>query len=279
MTSLARTGVFLRLEMADALRSRWVSFTALVYLATFGAFVWLGLRESTVLGFTGMSRVVLNLSNALVLTLPLVALVATNQSVVRARSNGFFELMLAQPCTRDDWLRAAVLARLAVLLGPIALALAVAFGVGLGDGDPLLPAMVVRSLAVSAALSWAFVGLGFLISAAARTPERATVLALLVWLMGSMLHDFAVIGALLEWKLPPGLVFGLAASNPVQAARIGILSAIDPELSVLGPVGFWIANRLGPGLSFALGVAWPLALGGLGFLLARSLLTRTDLLS
>ncbi len=280
MTSLARTGVFFRLEMADALRSRWVSFTALVYLATFGAFVWLGLRESTVLGFTGMSRVVLNLSNALVLTLPLVALVATNQSVVRARTNGFFELMLAQPCTRTDWLRAAVLARLLVLLAPIAVALALALGIGAsGAADPLLPSLVARSLVVAAALAWAFVGLGFLISAAARTPERATVLALLVWLMGSMLHDFAVIGALLEWKLPPALAFGLAASNPVEAARIGILSAIDPELSVLGPVGFWIANQLGPGLALALGVAWPTALGALAFLTARALLVRTDLLS
>ena len=44
----------LRLELADALRSRWLLFTAGTYLVVFGAFVWLGLRESSVLGFTGV---------------------------------------------------------------------------------------------------------------------------------------------------------------------------------------------------------------------------------
>jgi ABC-2 type transport system permease protein len=278
MTAAARTRILLRLELADALRSRWLLFTAVVYLAAFGAFAWLGLRESSVLGFTGMSRVVLNLSNALVLTLPLVALVATSGSVVRARSSGFFELFLAQPCTRGEWLRATVLSRLVVLVGPIAALLVLAFAIGRSDGsDGLLGPMVLRSLLVSASLAWAFVGLGFLISSVARSPERATVLALLTWLAASMLHDFALIGALLKWRLPPELVFGLAASNPVEAARIAILSGVDPELSVLGPVGFWIANALGPRLALAVGVGWPFVLGALAILEAQRRLARMDL--
>jgi ABC-2 type transport system permease protein len=278
MTTIERTRVFLRLEVQDALRSRWLLFVGAVYLFTFGAFVWLGLRESTVLGFTGMSRVVLNLSNALVLTLPLVALVATNQGVVRARSNGFFELMLAQPCARADWLRAAVLSRLVVLVGPIVVLLSGALIYGVGDpSDSALPALVARSLAVAFGLSCAFVGLGFLISTVAKSPERATVLGLLAWLGASMLHDFALIGALLRWKVPPALAFGLAASNPVEAARIAILSSIDPELSVLGPVGFWLANTLGSKLALAIGVGWPLVLGVLAILVAQRRLTRMDL--
>jgi ABC-2 type transport system permease protein len=278
MTASDRTRVFLRLEIADALRSRWAAFTAAVYVAVFGAFVWLGLRESSVLGFTGMSRVVLNLSNALVLTLPLVALVATNQSVVKARSNGFFELMLAQPCSRFDWLRAAVFSRLAILVAPIVTVLAIILIFGSGEGS-FLPVLVARSLLVAFALAWAFVGLGFLISTVAKTAERATVLALLTWLAGSMLHDFAVIGTLLEWKVPPAMVFVLAASNPVEAARIALLSAIDPELSVLGPVGFWLANTLGPTLALAVGVTWPLVLGGAALVATSRRLDRTDLLA
>src|SRR6185436_8036190 len=73
---------FFRLELADALRSRWLSFIVLVYGVVFGTFIWLGLRESSVLGFTGLSRVVLNVSNAVVVVLPLVALVATTQTIV-----------------------------------------------------------------------------------------------------------------------------------------------------------------------------------------------------
>ena len=47
-------GAFLRLELADALRSRWLVFTTASYLGVLGLFGWLGLRESSVLGFTGM---------------------------------------------------------------------------------------------------------------------------------------------------------------------------------------------------------------------------------
>ena len=278
MTAAARTRILARLELGDALRSRWLVFTAAVYVLAFGSFVWLGLRESSVLGFTGMSRVVLNLSNALVLTLPLVALVSTNQSVVRARSNGFFELFLAQPCTRGEWLKATVVSRLLVLVAPIAVLLAIALAFGARDpSDGALVTMVFRSLLVSASLAWAFVGLGFLISSVAKSPERATVLALLVWLAASMLHDFALIGVLLEWRLPPETVFALAAVNPVESARIAILSGVDPELSVLGPVGFWLANTLGPRIALVIGTGWPLVLGTVALLGARRRLEQMDL--
>ena len=97
MPRVERISAFLRFELADARRSRWALFTTLAYGGVFGLFVWFGLRESTVLGFTGLSRVVLNLSNAVVLVVPLVALVATSQSVIRARAGGSFELLLATP--------------------------------------------------------------------------------------------------------------------------------------------------------------------------------------
>ncbi len=80
----ARSAALFRLELADALRSRWLAFTSATYALVFAAFLWLGLRESAVLGFTGLSRVVLNVSNAVVITVPLAALVATSQSIVRA---------------------------------------------------------------------------------------------------------------------------------------------------------------------------------------------------
>ena len=46
---------------------------------------------------------------------------------------------------------------------------------------------------------------------------------------------------------------------------------------MLGPVGFWIANSLGPALTAAVGIAWPLALGALATLLAARRVDRMDL--
>ena len=273
------TQVLFRLELADAVRSRWVVFTALVYGVVFAAFVWLGLRESSVLGFTGLSRVVLNVSNAVVLAVPLVALVATSQVIVKARQSGFFELMLSQPVRRSEWFVAAVGARLLVVVGPLLVLflvalLASAFG---AQRDAAVGPTVARCLAVTVALGWAFVGIGFWISSVSRTPERAVVLALLAWVSATALHDFALIGVMLRWKLAPQLVFALAAANPVESARIAVLSGVDPDLSVLGPVGFWLANTLGPRLVLAVGVGWPLLLGMLGLVRAERNLEKSDL--
>ena len=49
----------------------------------------------------------------------------------------------------------------------------------------------------------------------------------------------------------------------MEAARLALLSHLQPELSTFGPVGFYLANRVGAGALFAIGVAWP-AIVGLG---------------
>lgn len=274
-----RARIFLRLELADARRSRWLLFACVVYAATFGAFVWLGLRESSVLGFTGLSRVVLELSNAIVLAVPLLALVATSQSVVRARGSGLFELMLAQPCRRSEWFAGLVASRLVVLLAPLVALLvgAAALGLALDPTDRALPVVAARGVVVSAALLFAFVGAGVYLSSVARTSERATVYALLVWLGASALHDLALIGVLLRVRLSPAIVFALAAANPVESARVAILSGVDPDLSVLGPVGFWLANVLGSARALAAGVLWPTAIGAVALWAASRRLQRADL--
>ena len=271
--------VLFRLELADALRSRWALFTAAVYAVIFALFIWLGLRESTVLGFTGLSRVVLNVSNSIILAIPLVALVATSQTVVRARQSGFFELILTQPVKRSEWFISIVASRFVVVVGPmiVLLLLAVLLSSMSGINDEALIPMVLRSSAVTTALALAFLGTGFWISTFSNSPERATVLSLLAWVIASALHDFALIGVLLRWKLSPQTVFFLAAANPVEAARVAILGSVDPDLSVLGPVGFWLANSLGSHLSLSIGIAWPALLGAIALMFAQRRLNNCDL--
>ena len=273
-----RIAVLARLELSDSLRSRWLQFAAIVYVLVFGAFVWLGLRESSVLGFTGLSRVILNVANATVVAVPLVALVATCQAIAKARTTGHLELLFTQPAQRSDWFIGLVLARLVVLLGPLVALLLTTTIAGLltsGQDAALIP-MAVHALLVSTSLVLAYVGLGLLVSALAQTLERAVVLALLVWLASVALHDFALIGVLLQWHVPAPVVFSLAAINPVEAARIAVLASVDPELSVLGPVGFWIANELGPNLAYFFGLAWPTTVGVLSLLFASRLVRKGD---
>lgn len=267
-----------KLEWIDSLRSRWLQFVAVVYVLVFGSFVWLGLRESSVLGFTGLSRVVLNVANATVVAVPLVALVATCQAIARARTSGHLEFLFTQPVRRSDWFLGLVLSRAAVLLGPLLVLLAITAVVGVSSGteDTALIPMVFHAVLVSSSLVLAYLGLGLLVSALAQTLERAVVFALLTWLVSVALHDFALIGVLLQWRVPAPLVFALAAVNPVEAARLAVLASVDPELSVLGPVGFWIANELGPNLAYSFGLAWPATVGSLSLLAAFCLVRSGD---
>jgi ABC-2 type transport system permease protein len=279
MNVAAPSRALFRLELADALRSRWVVVTGGVYGVLFAAFIWLGLRENAVLGFTGLSRVVLNLANAVTLAVPLVALVATSQCIVRARQSGFFELMLTQPVRRSDWFVSVIASRFIVVIGPLVVLCLGALAVGsfVDPSDRELVPVVLRCLATTASLAWAFVGVGLWVSSATRSPERATVLALLAWLVASALHDFALIGALLRFKLAPAVVFTLAALNPAEAARIAILSGVDPELSALGPVGFWLANALGPRIALLVGIVWPALLGSFALWRAGRRFSKSDL--
>jgi hypothetical protein len=72
-------------------------------------------------------------------------------------------------------------------------------------------------------------------------------------------------------------VLVLACLNPVEAARVALLAGPSPDLATLGPVGFYLAQRLGPAGLVALGVGWPLALGAFAYALARERFRRDDL--
>ncbi len=267
-----------RLELAEVVRSRWLLVCLGLYGVLAGAFVLVGLRESIVVGFTGMGRVLFSLCHALVLLLPLVALGVTGQVVNRAREDGALELWLSQPLSRDGYFTAVTLVRYLTLALPL-VALLFALGVAgqLVFAQPVPWSFVARSSAVSASLLWAFVALGLATSVQVRSPARAMTYVVLLWAAAVALLDFALIGMLLSWRVEPRAVFLLAALNPVQMARLALLSAAEPDLATLGPVGFFLAHRLGEGALLALGIAGPVLFGSAAWAFALRSFRRGDL--
>ncbi len=251
-----------RLELAEVRRSRWLTLSASVYGLLAAVFVLAALRESAVVEFTGMDRVLLSLGHALLLVLPLLALTATCQVVNRAREDGTLEFLFSQPLSRAGYLVGVTVTRYLALLAPLAALLVAMAVVGswLGDAGPAWR-FSLRALAVCAALLWASVGVGLAISTGTRNQARALVYGLVAWALGVALLDFALVGLMLQWQLNPRAVFVLAAANPVQSARLALLSGLEPDLGTLGPVGFYLATRLGPAKLFALGVLWPSLVG------------------
>jgi ABC-type transport system involved in multi-copper enzyme maturation permease subunit len=265
------------LECAEVVRSRWLWLVTLVYAALATVFVGVGLRESSVLGFTGVGRVLFSLSHALVYVLPLLALLVTGPLVTRAREDGTLELLLTLPIGRGHYLAVVAAVRLAALVAPLALAF-LALGLGARAFGGAVPwGFLGQALGVCAALLWCFAALGLALSCLVRTGAHALVALLLVWLAAVALLDFGVIGILLRWQLAPQAVLVLACLNPVEAARVALLAGSEPDLATLGPVGFYLADRLGSAGLVALGVGWPVALGSLAYALARARFARDDL--
>ncbi len=265
-----------RLDLGEVLRSRWLLLCLLLYALLGGVFVLVGLRESSVLGFTGIGRVLFSLCHSLVLLLPLLALLGTVQTVNRARDDGSLELYLSHPIGRGAFLAGVTGVRLAALVAPLAVVMLAVAAVGTLRGQVIPWPFFARALAVCVALLTAYVGVGLATSVLVRHPARAMTVVFLIWTASVALLDFAGIALLLQWRVPPQAVFALAAANPAQAARLALLSSAEPTLATLGPVGFYLAHQLGADLLFVLGVAWPVAVGAIGWLVAWHAFRRGD---
>lgn len=264
MKRLRVLSAVMRLEFAEIQRSRWVMTATGLFALLMTAFVFFGLRESAVLGFTGIGRSMLAFSHALVYLLPLVALAISGQAVIGERDSGMLELLLSNPVPRGVYYAAATLTRLLTLLVPlVAVMLVSAFGARLLLGDTIPWGILWRATLLCGALICCFVGIGMTISTATRKAARSVIYVMLTWLLAVGLLDVALIGLMLRWRLEPYVVFACALVNPVEAARIGLLATVEPELSILGPVGFFVANRIGATPSLLFGILWPLLLGAI----------------
>ncbi len=270
------TAIF-RLDLAETVRSRWALFCMTLYAVLGAVFVFVGMRESTLLGFTGMGRVMIGLSHAMLMVLPLLALTASSQVINRAREEGALEVLFSHPIRRGAYFLGVTASRYLVLTVPLLLL----FGVLALAGKILFDSAItwdvlLKAMVVSASLLAAFLGMGLAVSTFVTNQARSATIALVVWILAVALLDFALIGVMLQWRLQPQAVFGLALINPVQAARMALLSAGDTELSTLGPVGFYVANRVGAMALLAFGVLWPMVAGASAWILAYVRFTRGD---
>jgi ABC-2 type transport system permease protein len=274
----ARVGAMARLDAADLIRSRWPIVCALVYALIAAAFVSVGLRESAVLGFTVMTRVLVSFTQVIDVVLPLLALGGTALVIGRARRDGTFELFFSHPVGRRDYFAAITLVRtvslvvpLLILMGGLAVTGRFAFG------EPVPWGWLGRASAIVVALAWSFTAAGLLISVRVTEPSRAMGYLLAAWIGAVLLVDSAVIGALLRWHWPPAVVFAVAAVNPVETARVALLATAEPTLGTLGPVGWYLFDAVGANVLLIAGVVWPAAAGLLVWLGARRSFERGDL--
>jgi ABC-2 type transport system permease protein len=268
-------GALLRLEARSVGRARWFAASVVLSLAVVGFFLVVAARESSVLGFTGFGKVMAGVVQVALLMVPLLALASTAQAITAARQSGVLEWYMANPVTRDACFRALFLPRIGALVLPVVGSVGGLALVAALLGQPVAPGLVATFLAVLLGQALAFGALGMWVSAVSRAPEQALLAAVALWMGTAIFVDFVLLGVLLRWDLPPGLVFLLAGLNPMQDGRIALLTAVDPQMGVLGPVGTWAVATLGAPLTPAATLGWPACVAlGAGLAVRRAFLRR-----
>ena len=250
-----------RLDLAEALRARWFA----VYATVFGAIVVLlfvfGLTESQILGFIGLSRLLVTYIQICMAVLPIFILITTVRSVAGDREAGVFEYLLSLPVSLGGWFWGRLLARFAVVFLPVLLAMAGAAGWAVLKEIPVPWDLFSAYTGLLAALAWCFLGVGMLISSLARSTDVAQGAAFTVWLVLVLFLDLILLGVLVQERMSAGAVVAVALANPLQVFRTAAMMLFDPGLVLLGPTADVILDAFGNAGYLVWAMLYPAALG------------------
>jgi ABC-2 type transport system permease protein len=262
-----------RLDIVESLRARWFQIYTLVFGGIVALLFLFGLTESRVLGFIGLSRLLVTYIQLTMAILPIFVLITTVRSVAGDREAGVFEYLLSLPVSLSAWFWGKFVGRYIVIFLPVFAAMALAVAWATVQQIEVPWDMFAYYTALIAAMAMCFLGFGMLISAMARTTDVAQGAAFMVWLLFLLFLDLILLGVMIQERVAPELAVTLALANPLQVFRTAALSMFDPQLIVLGPSAYVILDLFGVAGYKVFAVAYPVALGvlsaGLGFLIFR----------
>ena len=233
-----------RKELRDAIGNRWLIGYAAVLGALGLAATATGLDSTSGLALQAFGRTTATLMNLCLLLAPLVAVLMGAASIAGERDRGTLEHLLAQPLSRTGLLLAKhagllLALTLATLAGflPAGVLLVARRGAGMLGHYLLFPA--IASLAGAA-----MAGVGLLISVSSRSAVQAQGTGVFAWFGFVLLYDLVLIGALSVSGMPPSGWRRALVANPVDAARVLGVLALEPDLYLLGPAGAYLRAPL-----------------------------------
>lgn len=267
-----------RLDIVESLRARWFQ----VYTLVFGGIVALlfvfGLTESRVLGFIGLSRLLVTYIQLAMAILPIFVLITTVRSVAGDREAGVFEYLLALPVSLSAWFWGKFLGRYLMVFAPVFLAMLGATLWALVVDIEVPWGIFGYYTALLAAMTWCFLGIAMLISTLARSTDVAQGAAFLVWLVMLLFLDLILLGVMIQEHAPAEVAVGIALFNPLQSFRTAALMMFDPQLIVLGPSAYVIFDLFGALGYQIFALAWPTLIGTLCAFWGYQQFRRGDLL-
>jgi len=268
-----------QLDFVESLRARWF----LVYSLVFGGIIALlfvfGLTESRILGFLGLSRLLVTYIQICMAILPIFVLITTVRSVAGDREAGVFEYLLALPVSLFGWFWGRLLGRFTVVFLPVFAAMAAGAAWAVLQEIPVPWTVFAVYTSLLASLAWCFLGVGMLISTLARGTDVAQGAAFSVWLVLVLFLDMVLLGVMIQERVPANTVVAIALVNPLQVFRTASMMLFDPNLVLLGPSAFVILDRFGHWGYLAWAAFYPGGNQGESYLLIRVRPRRLEVVS
>ena len=264
-------------DISESLRSRWFMVYALVFGGVIVALFMSGLTESRVMGFSGLSRVLVTYLQITMAILPVFVLITTVRSVAGDREAGVFEYMLSLPVSLSAWYWGKMLGRFLVVFLPVFLAMLAAVAWGLGKSIEIPWTQVIYYTGFLLSLAWCFLGIGMLISTLARSSDVATGIAFIMWLGLLLFMDLILLGLLVRQGMPSETVIAIALFNPMQVFRTAAMMLFDPQLVLLGQSAYVILDNFGKAGYVIWALLYPVGLGMVTAWIGYHIFKRSDL--
>ncbi len=263
-------------DIRQNLRSRW--FWA--YSILFGGFVAVmftsGITESQIIGFVGLSRLMVTFMQISMAILPIYVLISTVRSVVGDRENSVMEYILSLPISFSSYFWGKLIGRFLIIYTPVFIALFGSVIWALITNIDVPWDLFFLYSALLASLVFFFLGLSMYISARASSQDIAVSTAFIIWLFLVAFIDLILIGIMLRMRGNPDLIIGLGMLNPLQVFRTGSLILFDPQLTVMGTASYYVLDTVNRSVFITFSILYPIALGFLFAFLGNRYFNRND---
>jgi len=250
-------------DIIESLRAKWF----IVYSGVFGGIVVLlfvfGITESRIMGFTGLTRLLITYIQLTIAILPVFVLITTVRSVAGDREAGVFEYLLSLPISLSAWFWGRFLGRFIVVFLPVFLAMVGAVIWAAIKGADIPWGLFSSYTGLLLAVAWCFLGIGMLISTIARTADVAQGLAFVIWLIFLLFLDLILLGIMIREGLPSETAVMISLINPLQVFRTAAMVLFDPQLVILGPSAYVILDLFSETGYIIWAIVYPVILGTL----------------
>lgn len=249
------------LDLKESFRAKWF----LVYSVVFGGLIALffvaGVTQSQVMGFSGLSRLLLMYIQVTIIILPIFILITTVRSIASDRDSNILEYMLSFPVSLKEYYWGKIIGRFITVFLPVffAMIFAIIFGVVKGASIPWDILFLYSGLLFSLSLS--FLGIAFFVSSIVKSAEISLGIAFFIWIFLLAFIDIALISLMLQNRIDEGLIIFISLLNPMEIFRVAAISLFDPELTVMGPVAYYILDTFNQKVFVAFSIAYPIILG------------------